>query len=759
MSWLGWGSGVNPQYEELVEKACSPLNLPYPQSEDIATALEITDMIRSKAVLPKPAMQSLKRRIASRNGRVQMYAFNLVDTCIKNGGDHFLAELASKEFVDEVSGVIKSTITNPEVKEMALRYFQQWALAFESKKELSFFVDVYNELKNSGIKFPPPPAPIPSHLLTTTTAPAWVDSDTCMRCRNMPLPHYGITEPVRVCEGCWIKSGKGKTPSGPPPAVPGRTPRTREDLDADLQRAIELSLAESQPGGRNFVGSEPPLARKNRSAEDDDEELRLAIEASLREMEKARPSAPTGLDEPEYRPLPTFDLAPREAETILTFSNTLDQMAAYGERDLRRFPQAHVLYEQAYAIGGKLQRNAEEKSTKQQMLAEMQAKLSEAVTLYGSILDGQQAYAARQLQEQQQRQYQQSMYYAQQQPYAHAPYGYDQRYASPLPQANGYAPHAYAPPHHNQQQQAYQAPAQVAPAAPSLYPSMPNMAQPQIYAPPQQSQQQFPQQQQQYQPQSQYLPPQQTQYSAPDMSASSTPFASAPQTQAQEYPSAPYQQFASSPPQPSLERHSSLRVTPSASAQPPGPQRHASMTYGVSGEQAATATAPQTLSIDPQAAYEPSAPPVDMASHPSASPRSTTSALPTHPAQGPSSYTSPAAIAGPLPTSPQLQPQPQAQALYQPAQSHPQTQQQPHQHAQHAHQHQHAAYTQQLPAQQWQNVPAPAPAPASAQQNVYSAASFPEAPAAVFPDAPASELHGQAQPLETKNDEALLIEL
>jgi growth factor-regulated tyrosine kinase substrate len=50
-------------------------------------------------------------------------------------------------------------ITNPEVKEMALRYFQQWALAFESKKELSFFVDVYNELKNSGawrVASPPP---------------------------------------------------------------------------------------------------------------------------------------------------------------------------------------------------------------------------------------------------------------------------------------------------------------------------------------------------------------------------------------------------------------------------------------------------------------------------------------------------------------------------------------------------------------------------------------------------------------------------
>lgn len=33
---------------------------------------------------------------------------------------------------------------------MALRLFQSWAIAFKSKPELSFFVDVYNELKNSG---------------------------------------------------------------------------------------------------------------------------------------------------------------------------------------------------------------------------------------------------------------------------------------------------------------------------------------------------------------------------------------------------------------------------------------------------------------------------------------------------------------------------------------------------------------------------------------------------------------------------------
>lgn len=316
------------------------------------------------------------------------------------------------------------------------------------------------------------------------------------------------------------------------------------------------------------------------------------------------------------------------------------------------------------------------------MLAEMQSKLSQAVGLYGQILDGQQAYSARRMQEQQQRQYQQYN-----PPQSYQPYGYDNRYTSPVPQANGYA--SYAP--------QYQPPPQA--AGPSLYPSIPQgqpAYTPQIYQPP---------------PQAQYQPPQVSQ-----------PYGNGPYAQSQ---------ASSPPPQQTLDRHQSMRIASGSQLQPPQPQRHASMPYTHEPQGYAILSQPTG-----ETAHVPSAPPpVDLASHPSTSPQSVRSALPSAP-----TLSSPSQATAPMPDATRQQQMP--------------PQSQPESSAQQWHQKQLHQYPQQ------QQNPTPHQAQSHAEQppqHVYYPQSFPQAPAAVFPDAPSDEINKSVEKEEQK--EALLIEL
>lgn len=281
------------------------MNLPWPESEDIALNLEISDLIRSKTVLPKSAVLSLKTRLASKNGRVQMSVLgvsslrsrvHISDTahldvlwipadrhmhqerrrsfsarncwkrfCRRDDRPHqssskcHSSRLGCHARLASLSVLCTSQATIPQVREMALSLFQQWAFVFETKSNLSYLPEMYRELKSEGqpiisplspigpdatltsrnpkgVGFPPAPAAVSSHLLTTATPPNWIDSESCMRCRTpftftnrkhhcrncglvfdqacsskaMPLPHLGITQDVRVCEPCFSKSNRGQ---------------------------------------------------------------------------------------------------------------------------------------------------------------------------------------------------------------------------------------------------------------------------------------------------------------------------------------------------------------------------------------------------------------------------------------------------------------------------------------------------------------------------------------------------------------------
>jgi growth factor-regulated tyrosine kinase substrate len=69
---------------------------------------------------------------------------------VKNGGDHFLVEIASREFMDNIVSILKIPALNLEVKNNILRLIQNWSVAVEVKPALSYMGTVYKTLANEG---------------------------------------------------------------------------------------------------------------------------------------------------------------------------------------------------------------------------------------------------------------------------------------------------------------------------------------------------------------------------------------------------------------------------------------------------------------------------------------------------------------------------------------------------------------------------------------------------------------------------------
>ncbi|KAJ6569707.1 hypothetical protein B0H10DRAFT_2109262 [Mycena sp. CBHHK59/15] len=631
-SWL-WGSS---QLDDAVDKATSEL-LPA-GSEDIALNLEICDQIRSKSVPAKDAMRALKRRLNHKNPNVQNLALGLTDICIKNGGDLFLAEIASREFLDNLVSILKIPVINIDVKNNILRLVQNWSIAFEGKPSLSYVEQVYKTLQNEGFKFPPKDLAIAnSAMVDTQTAPEWIDSDVCLRCRtafsftnrkhhcrncgqvfdqqcsskSIPLPHFGITQDVRVCDSCYPKltknSERGDRGHRHSTSLHGTRHRpAREFADAELQRAIQLSLQEVgaangharpgytpyQPDTTTWHYTEPPLVDrsthpKTQASEEDDPDLRAAIEASLRESNAPRPSAPMAIETPRmeepgfaynngpgysqsYPPgvvppqpaarVPSYDLEPLESDAILTFSQTVEQVQGQGGRDMTRYPAVNELYDKASSLRPKLALSLDDAGRKEQMLSDMHDKLSQAVKLYDKLLTEQVVHPR----------------WRSPQPVANPPYQQaNSVYSSEYNTANGY-----------NQWQAPKNPAeqQYTPRAESVQPQ--RFPQQQQYVEPQQQQSQYAPPAQQYTPTPQFNQPQastshtQPQYQpvtsqplppvsyAPQPQVQpSTPSFQQPVTYAQSPP--PQAQYASPPPtisppqshSPTLSRHNTVAYT------------------------------------------------------------------------------------------------------------------------------------------------------------------------------------------------------
>ncbi|CAO3663492.1 unnamed protein product [Rhizopus microsporus] len=336
--------------------------------------------------------------------------------------------------MEEVTHVLK-TASNQDVKHKVLYLVQTWGIAAKGNPSLSYITGTYSLLKAEGYAFPPVTEKIDSIFLETAVAPEWTDSDVCERCRtpftltnrkhhcrncggtfcqqcsskNVPLPHLGINDVVRVCDGCYIKVKLSKIADketvsqllGTPtttsastssslapvyaPSTSQKTTETAKDDDQfeeDLKKAIEMSLKESQQ--QQQQQKSVSYSSKQKEEEQEDADLAAAIAASLADMKISSASSPSAATS-KITNDKSNELSLTDMENIQLFSTLMHRIQSIGG-DVSGDQQVNQLYTEIGSLQPKLVTTLNETCQKHERFVQLHQKLNEAVKAYDRLL-------------------------------------------------------------------------------------------------------------------------------------------------------------------------------------------------------------------------------------------------------------------------------------------------------------------------------------------------------------------------------------